>query len=53
MLKCGMDPTVPQDSDCANCCIYCKEKESCEYTCPIVMESQTEQDILDSSCEWV
>lgn len=53
MIKCGMDPTVPEDSDCANCCIYCKQKDYCDYTCPIVKESHTEQDILESSCEYV
>ena len=53
MIKCYMDPSVPQDSDCANCCIYCKQKDYCDYTCPIVKESHTEQDILESKCEYV
>ncbi len=53
MIKCGMDPSVPDDSICAWCCIYCEEKDRCEYTCPIVKESKTEDDIYNSTCEYV
>lgn len=52
-IICYTDPTVPEDSDCHFCCIYCKEKDYCDYTCPIVKESNTEQDILESRCEWL
>lgn len=53
MIKCGIDPAIPDDSECAWCCIHCKKKDSCEYTCPIVKESETEDDIWNSKCEYV
>ena len=51
MIKCGADPAVPKDSPCVYCCIHCNQKDDCDYTCPIVKRSNTEQDILESSCE--
>lgn len=26
MIKCLMDISIPEDSKCAKCCIYCEEK---------------------------
>ncbi len=53
MIKCGMDPSIPDDSKCAWCCINCEEKDGCGYICPIVKESRTEDDIYNSTCEYV
>lgn len=35
MIKCTLDCTVPQDSKCAHCCIYCDDKQ-CNCRCPNV-----------------
>lgn len=55
MIKCLMDVTVPEDSKCAKCCMYCSEKETCEYRCPLVTDSVTEDEILNKCYEreWV
>ena len=53
-IICYMDPTVPEDSDCHFCCCYCKEKDKCYYTCPIVRECPTEEEVLkNSTCEFL
>lgn len=53
MIKCGIDPSIPDDSECAWCCIYCEKKDECKYICPIVKESKTENDIYNSTCEYI
>ena len=55
MIKCLMDVTVPENSKCAKCCIYCDEKETCECVCPFVANHTTEDEILNkcSEREWV
>lgn len=45
MLRCLMDTSVPQDSKCSKCCIYCDDKETCEYVCKMVEEGKGENDI--------
>ena len=48
-IKCGTDPSIGEDSNCAWCCIHCKE-ENCEYRCPISIKCNSEDDI---NCEYV
>ena len=50
MIRCTMDMSVEENSKCAWCCIYCNEKEYCDYLCNIVKESNTELDILEKDC---
>lgn len=50
MIRCTMDMTVPEDSKCAKCCIYCDEKEQCEYCCPNLIKWKTEEEI-ESNCD--
>lgn len=49
MISCLVDMTVPQDSNCAKCCIYCT-KEHCECRCPYTLEHKTEKEIIDLDC---
>ncbi len=51
MIKCLMDVTVPEDSKCAKCCIYCNEKETCECRCPLIIDNITEDDVLNICAE--
>ena len=53
MIRCLMDQSVPEDSNCAYCCIYCENKYHCDCICPIVDKSKTEDDILKSSCTFM
>ena len=46
VIRCCMDPAVPEDSQCAKCCMYCAEKKTCEYLCPLVTDCGTEKEIL-------
>lgn len=41
-IMCLMDPTVPHESRCFWCCIYCEDKESCECACPHKNNTETE-----------
>lgn len=52
MIRCTMDTSVPEDSKCAYCCIYCNEKNYCDYVCKIVRESNTELDVLERDCNF-
>ena len=47
MIKCLLDLSVPKDSKCANCCVYCDEQD-CEYRCP---KAKDEESIL-SNCDF-
>lgn len=51
MLQCLMDISVPEDSKCAKCCIYCDEKEVCKCRCPGVDEWVTEENISKNCIE--
>lgn len=44
MLICTLDMSVPADSQCAKCCIYCTE-EDCEYRCLNAIKYKTEDEI--------
>lgn len=48
MIKCLMDISIPEDSKCAKCCIYCEEKDACEYKCHAIDEWKTEKEIEDN-----
>lgn len=45
MLRCLMDPTIPEDSRCSKCCIHCEDKDSCNCCCCGVNEWKTEEEI--------
>ena len=51
MLNCLKDVLVPEDSKCAKCCIYCSEKEKCEYVCFGLEEWKTEAEIAKNCIE--
>lgn len=55
MLRCLMDMSVPEESKCAKCCLYCDEKEICEYRCYGIDEWKIEEKIVENctNCtEW-
>ena len=51
MTKCLMDVSVPEDSKCANCCIQCEEKDTCEYKCYGIEKWKTEEEIAKNCVE--
>ena len=50
MIKCLMDTSVPQDSKCAKCCIYCDEKSHCEYVCKMVAVEGKDENFIAANC---
>ena len=48
MIRCFMDPLVPQESKCAKCCIYCEEE--CECRCELAVECETEKKVIEVDC---
>lgn len=50
MIKCYLDPSVPQDSKCAYCCLYCDEKEDCNYYCSLAKGCKTEEEVIKKDC---
>ena len=50
MIRCLKDPNISEDSKCAYCCLYCSDKEYCDYYCPLAKECKTEKDIIDRDC---
>lgn len=51
IIKCLMDVSVPEDSKCANCCIQCEEKDTCEYKCYGIEKWKTEEEIAKNCVE--
>lgn len=45
MIRCLIDVSIPEDNKCANCCIYCDEKDTCDCKCPGIAFWKTEDDI--------
>jgi hypothetical protein len=52
MLLCTIDMSVPQDSQCAKCCIYCDEKE-CEWRCQNSIKWKDEDEIAKNCIDAV
>jgi len=50
MIKCLMDVTVPQDSKCAKCCIYCDEKSHCESVCEMGAVEGRDENFIACKC---
>ena len=36
MIRCYLDPNIPEDSQCSKCCIYCDKQKNCEYLCEAI-----------------
>ena len=53
MLRCLMDPTIPEDSRCSKCCIHCEDKDSCNCCCCGVNEWKTEEEIAKNCIECI
>jgi len=51
-LRCLMDIDIPEESECAWCCIYCDKKETCEYCCAFVQDEMTEKEIIKKCNMW-
>lgn len=49
-IKCAKDPVIPEDSRCANCCIYCDEAD-CVYRCKEADELGIEESI-EENCRY-
>lgn len=47
-IRCFKDSAIPEDSKCAKCCLYCDEKELCEYKCNGIDLWRTELEIGDN-----
>lgn len=52
MLRCLMDTSVEEGSKCEYCCLYCDEKDDCEYYCPKAKECVSELDVINQGCEF-
>ncbi len=61
MIECLMDVSVHLDGQknkCYYCCIYCNEKEDCEYVCSLAHHAShdcrhlliTDEDIVRREC---
>ena len=48
MIRCFMDGLIDESSQCAKCCIYCKEQ--CEYRCELSKECKAEKDVISKDC---
>ena len=48
MIRCFMDPSVPQESNCAKCCIYCEEE--CVCRCDLAIKCETEDKVIEADC---
>lgn len=48
MIKCLIDVSVPEDSKCAKCCIYCDEIEKCKCACQKAKELKTEDGVMEN-----
>lgn len=53
MIRCLIDISVPENSKCAKCCIYCNEKETCENRCIGIDEWKTENNIVENCIECI
>lgn len=53
MLRCLIDPTIPEDSRCSKCCIHCEDKDSCNCCCCGVNEWKTEEEIAKNCIECI
>ncbi len=53
MLRCLIDMSIPENNKCAKCCIYCNEKETCEYRCAGIDKWKTECDIAKNCIEFI
>ena len=51
MLRCLMDPNVPDGSQCEYCCLYCSH-ENCVCYCPKAKECVSELDVINQGCEF-
>ena len=55
ILRCLLDTSVPEESECAKCCLHCYEKEICECKCHRIDEWKTEERIMENCAyctEW-
>lgn len=46
MLRCTLDIAIPNDSQCAICCLYCNDKEKCKYSCQVLSKCQNEDEVV-------
>ena len=47
MLRCLIDPLIPEGSKCRECCLHCDERETCEFKCHGLDELGTEDKIVE------
>ena len=53
-IRCNKDGLLDEESPCAKCCIYCKDREICKYVCSYAKEEYTEDEIMENcpyACE--
>ncbi len=44
-IQCLKDTSVPEDSECAKCCIHCETRDTCEWVCENIRNGWTEEKI--------
>ncbi len=52
VIECCADMSVPRDSACAFCCVYCSNKNNCEYACAGLGEWDNDEGKIATYCEF-
>lgn len=50
MIRCTRDMTIPEDNECAYCCIHCKDNESCVYYCE-KLKTYKDEETVEKYCD--
>ena len=50
VIGCCMDVGVDRDSRCAKCCIYCDDKDTCEYSCEGLVQWNRNESEIAKNC---
>lgn len=49
MLRCTMDMSIPKESKCAYCCVYCLQKD-CTSRCELPRRYENKEKTIYKSC---
>jgi hypothetical protein len=50
VIGCCMDVGVDRDSRCVKCCIYCEDKDTCEYSCEGLVQWNRNENEIAKNC---
>ena len=48
MVKCEVEKTPQKGDKCLKCCIYCNEKDACEYACEASLLNWSEEQVKNN-----